>query len=169
MANCILVLDKNSPSSRLLPPFSPCQLTSVRSDTSVLKVPYQMINVPSHIHPLRRGDTSLSQAMLVTEAKITLHIFTWMLWVTPISLRRFLSLWSAPRNQKDSWIPCLNPVPLPAPCGGHTLDHRPSPGPGSAAAVLRDSKKGVPLPCLGLRRLIHHEMRDWTWGFLKAF
>lgn len=59
-----------------------------------------MINVPSHFHLLQTGDTSLSQAVLVTEAKITSHMSIWMVWVTPISFRRFLFLGSAPATRR---------------------------------------------------------------------
>lgn len=77
-----------------------------------------MVNVSSHIHPLPTGDSCLSQAMLVTEAKITPLVSIPMLWVTLVSLKRFLSTGVSPSNQKDSWVPSLEPAHCPAPRGG---------------------------------------------------
>lgn len=59
-----------------------------------------MINMSSHIHPLPKGDSPLSQAMLVTEAKITSLVSIWRLWATLVSLKRFLLLGSAPATRR---------------------------------------------------------------------
>lgn len=127
-----------------------------------------MINVPSHFHLLQTGDTSLSQALLVTEAKITSHMSIWMVWVTPISFRRFLSLGSDPATRRIPGSPDSSLFLSLLHGGVGVTAYTITLSQGSATALLRDSREGVTLPSLGLRRLIHHGMRDWTWGFLKA-
>lgn len=65
-----------------------------------------MINIPSHAHPFPKEDSSFSQKLLVTEAKIISHVSIWMLWVTPLSLSQdSLVIGVSPSNRKYSWDP----------------------------------------------------------------
>lgn len=117
-------------------PFSPYSLRSNFPASSQMKAPSQMINMPSHIHPLPAGDSSLSRAMLVTAAKTSLLMSIQLLWMTLISLRRFWSLGSAPVTRRILG-PLTQASPLPCLMGGHSLDRYSVPRPGSATALLR--------------------------------
>lgn len=123
-------------------PFSPSSLLSSFPGCSQMKAPSQMIHMLSHIHPLPTGDSSLSQAMLVPAAKISSRLSIRMLWVIPISLRRFLPLGSAPDTRKILG-PWNQACPLPCSMGGHSLGHHSVPRPGSATALLRDRRERV--------------------------
>lgn len=85
-----------------------------------------MTNVPSHVHLPLSEDSSLFQASLVTEAQIFSHVSIRMLWVTPLSLRRFLSPGSA-------WA--TRSLTQPAPWSSRSLD------------IALSQSAAAPLPC----------------------
>ena len=98
-----------------------------------------MINIPSHAHPFPKEDSSFSQKMLVTEAKITSHVSIWMLWVTPLSLSGESCHWGLPQQPEGFLGPLTQACPSPCSIGGlcHTLGHHPLSGPSPS----------LPLPC----------------------
>lgn len=127
-ANGTTVQNKNSPSSPHFPSFSLSQLPSIGSDTSALEAPFQMINMPSHIHSFPRRNSSLYQAMQKSLHTCSSGCSGWL------QSQEILVTGVCPSNQTDSWAPWLKPVHRSAPWGGS--QPRPSCFP-----------RGLPLPC----------------------